>query len=54
MHGIWGMSYKYNERAIVVNERNLVRLWDIAYDGYVGGKDDTAAVVCARAALAAR
>ena len=42
MHGIWGMSYKYNERAIVINERNLVRLWDIAYDGYVGGKDDTA------------
>ena len=35
------MSYKYNERAIVVNERNLVRLWDIAYDGYNGGKDDT-------------
>ena len=35
-------SYKYNERAIVINERNLVRLWDIAYDGYVGGKDDTA------------
>lgn len=41
MHGIWGMSYKYNERAIVINERNLVRLWDIAYDGYVGGKDDS-------------
>jgi hypothetical protein len=41
MHGIWGMSYKYHERAIVINERNLVRLWDIAYDGYVGGKDDT-------------
>ena len=39
-HGIWGMSYKYHERAIVINERNLVRLWDIAYDGYVGGKDD--------------
>jgi hypothetical protein len=42
MHGIWGMSYKYNERAIVINERNLVRLWDIAYDGYVGGKEDSA------------
>ena len=41
MHGIWGMSYKYHERAIVFNERNLVRLWDIAYDGYNGGKDDT-------------
>lgn len=39
MHGIWGMSYKYHERAIVINERNLIRLWDIAYDGYVGGKD---------------
>ena len=42
MHGIWGMSYKYHERAIVINERNLIRLWDIAYDGYVGGKDDVA------------
>jgi len=42
MHGIWGMSYKYHERAIVINERNLIRLWDVAYDGYVGGKDDTA------------
>jgi hypothetical protein len=41
MHGIWGMSYKYHERAVVFNERNLVRLWDIAYDGYNGGKDDT-------------
>ena len=39
-HGIWGMSYKYHERAIVINERNLIRLWDVAYDGYVGGKDD--------------
>ena len=39
-HGIWGMSYKYHERAIVINERNLVRLWDVSYDGYVGGKDD--------------
>ncbi len=35
-------SYKYNERAIVINEKNLVRLWDIAYDGYVGGKEDSA------------
>lgn len=41
MHGIWGMSYKYHERAIVFNEKNLIRLWDIAYDGYNGGKDDT-------------
>ena len=41
MHGIWGMSYKYHERAIVFKEKNLVRLWDIAYDGYNGGKDDT-------------
>jgi hypothetical protein len=42
MHGIWGMSYKYHERAIVFNEKNLVRLWDVAYDGYCGGKDATA------------
>jgi hypothetical protein len=41
MHGIWGMSYKYHERAIVFNEKNLVRLWDVAYDGYTGGKDAT-------------
>jgi hypothetical protein len=41
MHGIWGMSYKYNERAIVFNQKNLIRLWDIAYDGYNGGKDCT-------------
>jgi hypothetical protein len=42
MHGIWGMSYKYNERAIVFNQKNLVRLWDVAYDGYNGGKDTVA------------
>lgn len=41
MHGIWGMSYKYNERAIVFNHKNMIRLWDIAYDGYNGGKDCT-------------
>lgn len=40
-HGVWGMSYKYHERAIVFNERNLIRLWDVCYDGYNGGKDDT-------------
>ena len=33
------MSYKYNEKAMVYNHKNLVRLWDIAYDGYQGGKD---------------
>ena len=41
MHGIWGLQYKYPERAIVFNEKNLVRLWDVAYDGYCGGKDAT-------------
>lgn len=40
-HGIWGMSYKYHEKAIVFNERNMIRIWDVAYDGYVGGKDTT-------------
>ena len=40
-HGAWGMTYKYHERAIVFNERNLHRVWDVAYDGYVGGKDMT-------------
>ena len=32
-------SYKYHASALVFNERNLHRLWDIAYDGYCGGKD---------------
>lgn len=39
VHGIWGMSYKYNERAIVFNEKNLVRFWDVSYASYSGGKD---------------
>lgn len=39
-YGTWGMSYKYHERAMVTNPRNMVRLWDICYDGYNGGKDD--------------
>lgn len=40
-HGVWGMSYKYHERAIVFTEKNIIRLWDVAYDGYNGGKNDT-------------
>ena len=40
-HGVWGMSYKYHASAIVFNNRNLLRMWDVAYDGYVGGKDTT-------------
>jgi hypothetical protein len=36
-HGIWGMSYKYHERAVVTNERNLTRVFDVAFDGYTGG-----------------
>lgn len=38
-HGIWGMSYKYHERAIVINERNLIRVFDVCFDGYCGGND---------------
>jgi hypothetical protein len=38
-HGIWGMSYKYHERAIVTNERNLIRVYDVCFDGYCGGND---------------
>ena len=38
-HGIWGMSYKYHERAIVLNERNLIRVFDVCFDGYCGGND---------------
>ena len=39
-HGIWGMSYKYHERAIVTNERNLIRLYDVSFAGYNGGLGD--------------
>jgi len=38
MHGIWGMSYKYNERAMVLNNKHLMRIWDCCYDNYCGGK----------------
>lgn len=38
-HGLWGMSYKYHERAIVFNERNLIRVFDVGFDGYCGGYD---------------
>jgi hypothetical protein len=38
-HGIWGMSYKYHERAIVINDRNLIRVFDVCFDGYCGGND---------------
>ena len=44
-HGIWGMSYKYHERAIVTNERNLIRMFDVAFDGYSGGMDTDIAKV---------
>lgn len=40
-HGVWGMSYKYHERAQVFNEKNMIRLWDIAFNGYNGGMDDS-------------
>ena len=40
-HGVWGMTYKYHERALVFNEKNMHRLWDISYDGYCAGKDCT-------------
>jgi hypothetical protein len=37
MHGKWGMNYKYHARAVVFNEKHLLRLWDIAFNGYLGG-----------------
>ncbi|NBV32105.1 MAG: hypothetical protein EBR93_06195, partial [Bacteroidetes bacterium] len=40
-HGIWGMSYKYHARAFVTNERNLIRAFDVSFDGYNGGLDNT-------------
>lgn len=36
----FGYFGRYHERAIVFNEKNLIRLWDIAYDGYNGGKEE--------------
>ena len=29
-------SSKYHSRALVFNSKNMIRLWDIAYDGYNG------------------
>ena len=40
MYGKWGMSYKYHSRAIVANPKNLIRVFDVCYNGYNGGKDD--------------
>ena len=37
MHGKWGMNYKCHARAVVFNEKHLLRLWDIAFIGYTGG-----------------
>ena len=33
------MSYQYHERAMVTNERNMIRAYDVAFDGYNGGLD---------------
>jgi hypothetical protein len=41
-NSLFHRSYKYHSRALVINPKNLIRLWDIAYDGYNGGKDDRA------------
>ena len=30
-------SYKYHARAVVFNEKHLLRLWDVAFNGYTGG-----------------
>ncbi len=35
------MSYKYHESAIVLNERNLIRVFDVCFDGYCGGNDSS-------------
>jgi hypothetical protein len=35
------MSYKYHERAIVTNDRNLVRVFDVAFDGYTWKAGDS-------------
>ncbi|KAJ1465882.1 hypothetical protein T484DRAFT_1757105 [Baffinella frigidus] len=37
MHGKWGMNYKYHARAVVFNEKHLLRLWDVSFNGYTGG-----------------
>ena len=33
------VNNRYHERALVLNEKNLHRIWDVSYDGYIGGKD---------------
>ena len=35
------MSYKYHERAMVTNERNMICAYDVASDGYNGALDQT-------------
>lgn len=37
---MFGVSVDFLFLEQVTNEKNLIRLWDIAYDGYNGGKDD--------------
>ena len=32
---------RYHERAMVTNERNMIRVFDVAFDGYNGGMDQT-------------
>ena len=32
---------RYHERAIVTNERNMIRVFDVAFDGYNGGMDQS-------------
>jgi len=41
MHGKWGMNYKYHARAVVLNEKHLLRLWDVSFNGYTGGMGTT-------------
>lgn len=38
--GLCGLSYKYSSKAIVLNSSNMAHFADVAYDGYIGGKDD--------------
>ena len=40
-HSLTHDACRYHASSLVFNHRNLLRFWDISYDGYVGGKDAT-------------
>jgi hypothetical protein len=39
IYGVWSQQYKYHAKAMVFNQKNMIRVWDVAFDGYNGGHD---------------